>query len=455
MTFTLRPSRVARRLLLGVASGLSFTLIGSTAFAAPPHCTVEGSTSDEQFGASVVSLGDVDGDTFGDFAVGAPFYSVGLQNRGRVYIVSGVDCEVIRTYEGSTASQFLGATNTVAALKDITGDQRSELVLASPNSVRVYNGDTGSLVQTIVPGSSTTPNVADVGDVDNDSLSDIGVSAGSSITLYSGSTFNALDALYNASHRTLGALVAGIQDYDNDGKRDYVFRANLLPFAGNPSSHFGIASSNPSIEQVSAPYGAVCPVDLSESACASVLGAGHETLYNTVHDVNHDGYDDFALSTQVAPTLRNTLAIRSGRYPFKSIHRTAGLFVGDAFGLTATSGDDYDHDGIREIVASGGGQDNQQGYLRILSGSDGDPLFDYFSAGTGFEHAYSQIAPILDVSGDDVGDVALGSPAYGQTELPGGGYVFRGRVLIMVGPRDGADLGGDEYFNIGGTVVVL
>lgn len=445
-------------------------LSSTSASAAPPHCTAQGATFDEQFGYSIASVGDVNGDGFGDLAVGAPFYSGVCQNCGRVYIVSGENCSFIRIHDVSTPVRFFGST--IRRLNDITADGVAEYMVVSYatsvaggygfNQLKIFSGQNGSLVfakNLDTSASDLTPNfpesiVEDMGDVDNDGTPDFGTSSSFSAKIYSGISGNVIDEMYRSVDLPLSPFIRGIQDYDNDGKRDYVFKGTLGTTAGNPVGTFGIASSKPNVNEVAAPYGHICPPDLTPQGCAApplVPDGNGQSLYRTIRDVNHDGFDEFALLTQIAPVYQNRLVIRSGRYPFQVLYAIPSLNVGDFFGFSTTTGEDFDHDGVPDVIADGS---STQDYLRVFSGVDGSELFRYFSDVGSEALGFGGVAQMPDVTGDGVGEIAAGSPRYGFTQLPTG-YAYRGRVVIVKGPREGGELGGDEYFNIGGTVVVL
>lgn len=458
--------RVLHRGVVSIFGLMFLLLVNCNAFAAPPHCTVQGATLDEEFGSSIDSLGDVNADGIGDLVVGAPIYSGAYQYSGRVYVISGADCSVIRTHEGSWARAFLGGK--VRKLGDVTGDGVTEYMTTHNgglDTLKVFSGSNGALVYTIQfnSGSSNPPSSAptsstmdDVGDVNNDGIPDIGISSSFSAKLFSGSTGTLIDEMYRTEYRQLAPLIRGIQDYDGDGKRDYIFHGVLFGLGGNSDSQIGIASSNPSLNELAPPYGGICPADLSVGACAAPSLNNGEFFVTTVSDLNHDGFDDFAYTTNGYPTTLSTLVVRSGRYPHKPFFRISGSIVGDAIGFCTSSGQDYDHDGVPEILACGGTLVSEMPvyYLKVLSGSDGSSIFEYFSEGVGVEYSFGAVQ-MSDVTGDGVGDIAINSPSYGTTQLSGGGHVHRGRVQIITGPREGAELGGDEYFNIGGTVVAL
>ncbi|MCP3916749.1 MAG: hypothetical protein GY711_14430 [bacterium] len=87
--------------------GVAYILLGPSGTLA--HTLSAGITGD-RFGASVSTALDVDGDGFDDVVVGAPADDTAGTNAGRLYVYSGNSGALIRTHEGLSTSDFLGAS---------------------------------------------------------------------------------------------------------------------------------------------------------------------------------------------------------------------------------------------------------------------------------------------------------------------------------------------------------
>src|SRR6185503_19992148 len=104
-------------------------LLPAPALAQAPLYDLSGTTG-ELFGTSVASIGDVDGDGFPEFAVGA-IGADGLQpDAGRVTIHSGRTTAALVTMLGERTDDQFGFC--VAALGDVDGDGVNDLVGGAP-----------------------------------------------------------------------------------------------------------------------------------------------------------------------------------------------------------------------------------------------------------------------------------------------------------------------------------
>ncbi|MFZ0545184.1 MAG: integrin alpha, partial [Candidatus Promineifilaceae bacterium] len=116
-------------------------------------------TPGDRFGASVSAAGDLNGDSFDDFLVGANRAGYNGANAGRVYAFSGQDGSVLWMQDGLAAGYFLGTA--AGKVGDVTGDGVPDVVVGAVGApvvgtggggrAFVYSGADGSLVFTLTP----------------------------------------------------------------------------------------------------------------------------------------------------------------------------------------------------------------------------------------------------------------------------------------------------------------
>ncbi len=152
---------------------------------------LESDQANAQFGYSVSTAGDVNADSFFDIVVGANLYDNGESNEGRAYIyngsASGISASPSRTLEINQAGAQFG--KSVCTAGDVNGDGYSDVIISSPeydngqsNEGRVYlyygspNGIPASSAWFYEPNQANTnfgSSISTAGDVNGDGYSDI------------------------------------------------------------------------------------------------------------------------------------------------------------------------------------------------------------------------------------------------------------------------------------------
>lgn len=405
--------------------------------------TSENDQANSQYGYSVTNAGDVNGDGFGDLAIGAPFYDTGLANIGRVFIyqgkVGGFGAVADQTLEGTQANELFGWSVSTAG--DVNCDGYADLLIGAPqysngesNEGRVYlfSGSGSGVIANpvwLTEGNQTDSQlgfcVACAGDVNGDGYSDILASAPyhnnqGRVSLYAGSGSGLLyNPLWFAdgkqAEEQFGFSAASAGDINGDGFSDIMVGA---PYYDNGQTdegraclyngHTGGLSPNPTwsreSDQTNAQYG------------RSVSAAG---------DVNGDGFSDVIIG---APYFDNTQSNEGRVYVY---HGSAGglstniswtAYGGQnsvQFGFSVTTAGDVDNDGFGDVAVGAHQYPNGRAYIyhggssglasspeRIGEGDQASSQFGYSVASAG------------DIDGDGFGDIVIGAPLYdnGQTD---------------------------------------
>ena len=112
---------------------------------------VQGQARGDLFGWDVGGAGDVNGDGYDDFLVGAPSANAReLNDSGKAYLYSGFDGAQLRVFTGNGVGDVLGQS-VMGALADSNGDGYPDLVVSAPRDDDVAR-DSGTLrvMQTVV-----------------------------------------------------------------------------------------------------------------------------------------------------------------------------------------------------------------------------------------------------------------------------------------------------------------
>jgi len=351
------------------------------------------------YGWSLDGIGDVNGDGYGDVAVGDPLYSDGQDYEGVVFVYHGDAAGLPATpsWTGQIDSAYAYLGGSIAWAGDVDGDGYSDLAVGvegfssgqtEEGAALVYLGGSSGLAATPAwmvesdhAGAHLGFSVSSAGDVNGDGYSDLivgspyydtsgqdegradvylGGSAGPSITADWSSLGDRNDAYF-------GSSVASAGDVNGDGYSDVVVGASsytdLEPMEGAAFLYHGGPSGLPGTPD----WNAVGGEDYANFG-SSVASAG---------DVNGDGYSDVIIG---APGYTDTFA-GEGR---------VFLYLGTASGLPSAP----------DVVLDGGQTDAE---------------FGYSVSGAG------------DVNGDGCADVVVGAESYSD------GQEYEGCVLLYLG----------------------
>ncbi len=424
-----------------------------------PVWAVEGDTFGGNFGVSVATAGDVDGDGFSDLIVGEWKGGAGEEGRAFVFLgsVEGVADEPAWMVAGGVAGAHLGFS--VAAAGDINGDGHDDVVIGAPGFHEGAEDEGCVLLFLGSPsGLGTTPSwrfrgrqaaarcgasVAGAGDVNGDGFDDLIVGAdgydageaddgraflflGRATGLAESPSWTSDGNRARAGH---GASVAGAGDVNGDGYADLLVGAPgsglppLLP--GRVSLYFG-GPSGPSTTASWISHG----VQTADAFGASVSGAG---------DLNGDGYADVAIG---APAT-DVGAIDVGAvYAFlgstEGLGSTAAWMVpgdvaGARMGSSVSTAGDVNGDGFADLIV--GAPFEQSG--GIATGA----AFVYLGSalGLGAAHAWTAfgdpdpsafgncVGSAGDVNGDGFGDAVVGAwKRHSGRGEEGGAFAYTG-----------------------------
>jgi Putative Ig domain/FG-GAP repeat len=384
-----------------------------------------------EFGQSVSPAGDVNGDTYDDLLVGAPWWSGQADYEGRAYLflgsATGLQADPITMDPTDLGGAYFGGS--VAAAGDVNNDGYDDVIVGAPNT-----GDPSEVVEQ--PG-------------------------GGRAYLYLGSA-SGPQSSYTTLEPTsqvgaeFGSSVASAGDVNNDGYDDVVigtpYWTGQAASEGRSYLYLGSASG------LQASPVTFDPTDQAEAKFgSSVASAG---------DVNNDGYDEVIVG---APEWDGESAGDGRAYLY--LGSASGLQVGPVldpvyefwggaeFGSAVASAGDTDGDSYDDVVVGAPlwtGENWAEGAIYLYRGSATglqlspatfDPA-DAFHA-----HFGASVASAGDVNQDDRSDLIVGAPWWtGQQTNEGRTFLYLGSASGLLSDPATLDPADQTSANFGNSV---
>ncbi len=366
----------------------------------------EGEDSLDYLGRSVAGLGDINGDGYGDFIIGAPGTdSFGLQYTGTARVISGLDGTDLYTVLGVAEDMATG--ESVANAGDVNADGVNDFMIGHPGvwvngvagagMISVRSGATGFVIFEKLGdelGALFGERVAGAGDVNGDGYDDIIVGEPHADSLlfqeagaahvFSGRTGDLIYPNHGSDHFVyFGNVVAGVGDLNGDGNDDFLIgeESTVNLYSGfDGSVMYSLTSSYYA-------YG------------SAAAGAG---------DVNGDGFDDFIIGNY----FLDEVYVHSGLDGQLLYQLSPQSFFSMDFGRAVAGAGDVNGDGFPDIAVSAPTATNNgiglSGSVYLYSGYTGD--FITRIDGPEFEADLGQslaIAP--DINNDGYDDLIIGT----------------------------------------------
>lgn len=376
-----------------------------------------------EFGRAVAAIGDVNSDGVDDVVVSAPEEN---GPNGRVYVFSGATDDTLYTLVSPNPPEFGGSGfgMDVSATGDIDGDGVGDFVVGAPGDASlqgrayVFSGVDGDLIDVLAPDASNFfgNSVGGGGDANGDGINDIVVGAyletpGGAAYVFDGQDGSLLEKLHSPASPTAGFGLA-------------------VAFAGDVDTNGKDEILVTSIQEGTATNaGRVYVFNGDDGSLVAILNTPNPdpegdgkfgASLASITDVDGDGFDDVAVG---AP---GETAREYGRvYVFSVASDSLFLTINSPnqrasgeFGTAVVGIGDISGDGVGDIAVGAPYEHNTagvSGYIHCLSGVTGDSLL-------------SVIHP--DSVGGDFG-WSLAAPS-AHSSAPAGAY-------LVVGDPDGAN----------------
>jgi hypothetical protein len=424
--------------------------------------------TDAGFGWSVAGAGDVNGDGYSDVVVGAYNFDDGFVNEGKAFVyygsLTGLQAVAAVTLaDADQADAQFGVS--VASAGDVNGDGYSDVVIGSHlyndggnidegRAFVYYGSNTGLSTSPLILSDADQASaqfgfsVACGGDVNGDGYSDVIVGANlyddgfaneGVVFIYYGSssglsaTHNAIADDANQANANFGAKIACAGDVNGDGYSDviigsYTYDDNLVDegvaFVYYGSSSGLSASPDCMLDDANGPGASF---GYSVASAGDVNGDGFSDVIIGAYTYNYMGNIDYGLSYVYhgGPDGLNTSTTWSAE----------GNQFGAQFGVRVSCAGDVNADGYSDVIIGAYGYDNGQPsegvafiYHGSASGINTIPAAMVESNQANANMGFS-VAGAGDVNGDGYSDVIVGAYLYDNGEVDeGAAFIYQGSV---------------------------
>ncbi len=344
--------------------------------------TVLGLGAGAQFGASIVGLGDIDGDGHGDYLAGAPYFQdASLTQGGYAQVVSGFDGSAIFTFFGPNSSR---AGKSIDNIGDINGDGITDFGISEPQfafplstpigRVRIRSGADGTVIhaifgtEPIIGGSNWS--IRGVDDLDGDGVPDFAIGqprhvnaapvTRGRIRIFSGATGIPFRSIKSSVPGTMpgsfnfGAEFESVGDMDGDGVADIASWDGMLPFI-RAIVYSGATTAN--LKTFPPPKD------------------GGIKRISSIGDQNGDNREEIAVISYSALSFTTDLELRiykSGIKPIEFYHSGSGMAPSLSLNWIPESGHILDSSGRLRIS---GATPNAQGVVLVSLAPADIPIF--------------------------------------------------------------------------------
>ncbi|MEW5870491.1 MAG: FG-GAP-like repeat-containing protein [Chloroflexota bacterium] len=464
----------------------------STGSVGTPSWSKSGEHAEDNFGISVATAGDVNGDGYSDVIVGAMSWDNGSQelNEGKAFVyhgsASGLNSAAAWSFEGDQESANLGFS--VACAGDVNGDGYSEVIVGAPmfntgyddaGRAYVFQGSSGGLSSTPAfyrDGTSENSrlgiSVATAGDVNADGYAEVliserfadsgGYSDNGRVYVFFGASAGLSHASYTTlagyqDYEELGVSVSTAGDVNGDGYSDVIIGSDLNIDAPGAAYVY---------------YGAWYGLDTSPAwyiEGSDTYGyLGHQVA--TAGDVNADGYADILVGHpnydglwqnqgRALIWLGSSTGLGTSHSPESADWDTTSGAEKAGYGASVATAGDVNGDGYSDVIIGAPGYSatyTMEGCAYVFFGGPDNlsNVAGWSSQGghTGDSLGYS-VATAGDVNGDGYADVIVGAPGYdGSNAEEGAIYVWFGSMSGLGGPANWWAYGGNAQAQLGGAV---
>lgn len=415
----------------------------------------EGGEDGVRFGHSVDTAGDVNGDGYADAIIGVPNYKIDAIAPGAAFLYLGSPTGLYDDPQSILTPMVHGVNFgvSVSSAGDINGDGFGDVIIGADNykidgetgaygAAFVYYGSPSGLLTAeddvqILLGEQKASQfgycVSTAGDVNGDGYDDVLIGAitfsngevnEGKVYLYKGTSTGLEETSYwqyesNSETASLGYTISDLGDLNKDGFDDFIIGA---PFYDEIHSDIGkvyvfygastIPALNPDWEKSGE--------ESNDQIGNAVAGAG---------DVDKNGYRDILVGAKKISTVYLFYNSGSGLDALNVWHFSSDQ-LNSGFGFSVTGLGDVNLDGYADIAVGAPYYDDDQpmeGAVFVFSGNtnglNSNPNWISYGNKADTEFGYS-VASALDVNDDERKDIIIGAPSYRRDEKTKMGRAF-------------------------------
>lgn len=408
-----------------------------------PEFSLVGKSPNAQYGSSLTSPGDLNGDGYPDLIIGAAIDQRIAEKGGALEVVSGKDRRILYTWLGKGAGDELGFAGAGAG--DVNRDGVPDIAVACISGVgadrtfighaRVYSGKNGERLH-VFKGEKDYDfyglSVSGLGDLDADGHDDIGVGVPGTdrfarnqgaLEVRSGKTGELIYRIEGETeHDQYGWFHRPVDDIDRDGIKDFL--------VGAPGHLHQDADGNP-LEPGYAELRSGRNGKLIHRWYGESLGDRMGWNVNRIEDLDGDGLADCMVG---APATDSKAGVDTGSvYLFSSrtgklLQRIDGKLKDGYFGFCLSSRGDVNGDQFADVWVSSPYADangEQSGLVSLISGRTGNVLLE-IPGRSEMDQAGFNVLTLGDI-GDGVHEVVIGarSDDVATGEMIGAANIYR------------------------------
>ena len=418
--------------------GRAYIFFGGVLLNNTSDLTITGEATVTYFGYSVSNAGDVNGDGYSDVITGAYGYN---SIAGKAYLnMYGMNGTFLSTLNMSGSGTLVQFGQSVSSAGDVNGDGFPDIIVGAPsfgppvgNAYIFFGGINMDNIADVTFTGEASDNrlgqsVSAAGDVNGDGYADViagaygyGTFRGRAYVYYGGAAMNNVaDVIMTgeAVNNDFGISVSGAGDVNGDGYADVIVGAGRYNTeTGRAYVYLGGAVMNNTADVI------MTGETTNNNFGQSVASAG---------DLNADGYDDMIIGAQRYNSYTGRAYIYYGG---ASVNNSADLILNgtaanDYFGNSVSSAGDINNDGFSDVIVASYGYNVFTGRAGIYFGGtsmssspgvilSGETSLSYFGAST---------ASAGDINGDGFSDIIIS--AIGGTAVMGKAYIFYGGAVM-------------------------